>query len=224
MELCIHDIAGDTVFRHTEPCGSPGEIYAVIARLSARVAEEAKRLGIDASGYIGVGAAVAGVYDRKSHTLQACATAEWNGLDLEHMLQKAFGLPAYVENEANLYASQLLHSSRTGKGPQHVVYLHMGERIGAGVLADGKLLSGASGRAAEINHLPIGDPGVQCPYCGNQGCARRSSPGRPFCGNTLRAPAPCRRTAGRASWPLWNAASPQPSRWWRRTRGPWRTA
>ena len=79
-------------------------------------------------------------------------------------------MPVYVDNEANLYASQLSFASAENGVPQNIVYLHISEGVGVGIVVNGKLLRGATGYAAEISHLPIGNHNLPCSRCGNYGC------------------------------------------------------
>lgn len=37
-------------------------------------------------------------------------------------------------------------------------------------MIDGEILHGKNGYAAEIAHIPIGDPSLKCPTCGSYGC------------------------------------------------------
>src|SRR5260370_15922195 len=58
-----------------------------------------------------------------------------------------------------------------GAARQHrnVVMLTLGTGVGGGVLADGRVLRGATGAAGHIGHLTVDPFGVLC-ICGNRGC------------------------------------------------------
>ena len=56
-----------------------------------------------------------------------------------------------------------------GRGYHEVVYLTISTGIGGGVIANGQLLDGAVGTAAELGHMTIDWHGPPC-NCGNIGC------------------------------------------------------
>ncbi len=69
--------------------------------------------------------------------------------------------PVLVENDANLAAlAERAHLSRSGADADHLAALLMGERFGAGLVVDGRLLRGADGGAGEMRFLEtvLGDP------------------------------------------------------------------
>ena len=69
--------------------------------------------------------------------------------------------PVLVENDANLAAlAERAHLGRSGTDADHLAALLMGERFGAGLVVDGRLLRGADGGAGEMRFLEtvLGDP------------------------------------------------------------------
>lgn len=69
--------------------------------------------------------------------------------------------PILVENDANLAAlAERAHLARPGADADHLAALLMGERFGAGLVVDGRLLRGADGGAGEMRFLEtvLGDP------------------------------------------------------------------
>ena len=62
--------------------------------------------------------------------------------------------PVLVENDANLAAlAERAHLARSGADADHLAALLMGERFGAGLVVDGRLLRGADGGAGEMRFL-----------------------------------------------------------------------
>lgn len=57
----------------------------------------------------------------------------------------------------------------SAKGFSDVVCLAIGTGIGAGVIVNGKLISGKSGSAGEIGHIVLQKDGTLC-GCGHKGC------------------------------------------------------
>ncbi|GAA3223259.1 ROK family transcriptional regulator [Nonomuraea helvata] len=78
----------------------------------------------------------------------------WSEIDLVGHLRARFRCPVTVENDANLAALAAAHQ-RTGSGT--LLAVQWGERLGAGVVIDGRLHRGA-GQAGEIGFIrPAGD-------------------------------------------------------------------
>ena len=95
----------------------------------------------------------------------------WTGTTVGEDLEKAFGLPVHVENDANC---AVLGERWTGaaRGVDDVIAVTIGTGVGGGVITGGHLLSGARGIAGELGHIIINGDGELC-SCGNRGCLER---------------------------------------------------
>jgi glucokinase len=103
----------------------------------------------------------------------------WTGFPLRDFLQNKLGVPAIIDNDANVGA---LGEARFGAGrasspsePQALpmFYMTISTGIGGGlVLADGSIYRGANSWAAEIGHMTIRPDGPDC-LCGSKGCLER---------------------------------------------------
>jgi glucokinase len=91
----------------------------------------------------------------------------WDGASLPHALSQQFGLPAYMENDANAAA---LAEATHGAGPRArvVLYVQISTGIGAGLVIDGAVYHGRGG-AGELGHVVVDPDGPIC-SCGNRGC------------------------------------------------------
>ncbi len=77
-------------------------------------------------------------------------------------------IPVIVENESFLcaYAEKEYGS---GKLAKDLVFIDIGTGIGAGIIIDGRIYTGAYGLAGEIGHMTVDVNGVKC-KCGSRGC------------------------------------------------------
>ncbi|MFC9287279.1 ROK family protein [Streptomyces sp. NPDC057052] len=93
----------------------------------------------------------------------------WDGYDLRGRLQDRYGVPAWIDNDANLLA--LGEAWTTGLGDdQHMIYVKAGTGIGAGVVTGGRVHRGSKGAAGDIGHARVlEDNSVMC-RCGRTGC------------------------------------------------------
>jgi predicted NBD/HSP70 family sugar kinase len=81
-------------------------------------------------------------------------------IDVTGSLKRELGCAVHVENDvaAAMYGEYCAGSAR---GCRHAAFIALGTGIGCGILADGRILRGASGGAGEIAYLPIGaDPSL----------------------------------------------------------------
>lgn len=92
----------------------------------------------------------------------------WQDVPIGAALREAFGVEVRIENDANA-AALAEHAAGAGQGVSHMVYLTMSTGVGGGLIADGRLFTGAWGGAGEVGHLPVEFPGLAC-ECGLTGC------------------------------------------------------
>lgn len=57
-----------------------------------------------------------------------------------------------------------------GKGIKDLVYLRIGYTIGAGIIMNGQLYTGAANLAGAFGHMTVDRNGPVCEKCGNRGC------------------------------------------------------
>jgi glucokinase len=100
----------------------------------------------------------------------------WRDEPLKASLQRRLGLPVVVENDANAAAWAEVRFG-AGRGADHVVTVTVGTGIGGGIVANGQLLRGRFGAAAEIGHVIVVPDGRRC-GCGLQGCWEQYASGR----------------------------------------------
>lgn len=93
---------------------------------------------------------------------------EWVDFPLTEKLSNHFGVPAYLDNDANLAALGEWKFG-AGRGHHHVLYLTISTGIGGGVIINDRLLHGFHGLAAELGHVVVlaGGPVCSCGYEGH---------------------------------------------------------
>ena len=115
----------------------------------------------------GIGIGVPSVVD-DGNILFANNLPAINNKNLPELL-KQFGLPVFVENDANMMA---LGESRYGaaKGLSDIVFLTIGTGVGGALILNGKLYGGYHNRGTELGHIIVDANGSEC-TCGTaRGC------------------------------------------------------
>jgi glucokinase len=92
---------------------------------------------------------------------------QWYNFPLTPNLAKHFGVPAHLDNDANL-AGLAEWKYGAGKGHHNLLYLTISTGIGGGVIINDSLLQGHHGLAAEVGHMMIDPDGPLC-GCGQRG-------------------------------------------------------
>lgn len=91
----------------------------------------------------------------------------WINIPLRQKMESHFGCPVALGNDGNLAALAEWRYG-AGRGSENVLYLTWGTGIGGGVIADGRLLLGHRGLAAELGHMQVEPNGEPC-GCGQFG-------------------------------------------------------
>jgi len=93
---------------------------------------------------------------------------EWVNFPITEKLSEHFGVPVYLDNDANLAA---LGEWKFGAGIGHhdLLYLTISTGIGGGVIINDRLLHGYHGLAAELGHVTVlaGGPVCSCGFKGH---------------------------------------------------------
>jgi glucokinase len=124
-------------------------------------------------GIQGIGLGTAGLVDRdKKRVFFSPNLRAIEGIDAVSELRRKFGVPVFLENDANA-AALGEKISGAGKGFGTFVLLTLGAGIGGGIIYKGKLLE----ESAELGHMSIQADAEKCP-CGNIGCLDNYASGR----------------------------------------------
>ena len=107
-------------------------------------------------GVCGIGIGVPSVVDKDGVVYAVANIPSWRKVPLKKILERRFRVPVFVNNDAKCFALGELHYG-AGRGCKHLVGLIVGTGLGAGVIINGKLFSGANGGAGEVGHMPYLD-------------------------------------------------------------------
>jgi glucokinase len=125
------------------------------------------RTPLDAIAGIGIGAP-GPLNNRTGVVLEPPNLPGWHRVPLRDLFIEKFGVPVYVENDANA-AALGEYMFGAGHGSKELVYLTISTGIGGGVITNGRVMEGITGTASELGHMTIDWHGGRC-NCGNIGC------------------------------------------------------
>ncbi|GAA2620773.1 ROK family transcriptional regulator [Paractinoplanes durhamensis] len=119
--------------------------------------------------YIGTGAAVAGMVRRDDGMVRLAPTIGWVEEPVGAALRAELGDGLLtVGNHADVSAL-VEHSRGAAAGCDNVIYLFGDVGVGAGIIADGRRVSGHGGYGGEVGHMVVNPYGREC-SCGSRGC------------------------------------------------------
>ena len=78
----------------------------------------------------------------------------WDHVEIVDRIQKHFGAPAHLQNDANACAVAEWKFG-AGMGCENMVFLTFGTGLGAGLILNGKLYSGTNDNAGECGHIRL---------------------------------------------------------------------
>ena len=153
--VCAGDLSGKLLKKKSFPTDPRPEtaLENIIGETEALTAE------FRGEAFSAIGISCGGPLDsEKGIILSPPNLKGWDNVNIKKMLEDKFGLPAYLENDANACALAEWYYG-AGKGCMNMVFLTFGTGIGAGLILDGKLYRGASGMAGEAGHIRMTEDG-----------------------------------------------------------------
>jgi len=114
----------------------------------------------------GIGVGVPSVVDtEKGIVYNVCNIPSWVEVHVKEVLEAEFGIPVYVNNDANCFALGE-HRCGAGKPFRHLLAVTLGTGVGSGIIINNELYSGSNTGAGEIGCLPYLEHTVEF-YCGS---------------------------------------------------------
>jgi glucokinase len=165
------------VFDYSLECIGTAKLSTKSQRGADKVVERIARCAQDAvdeadltfKQIAGVGIGAPGSVDFDSGNVIFAPNLEgWKDIPLKKDLEKALGVPVFVENDCNVCALGVYVAELKSK-PRSMVGIFVGTGIGGGLIIDGELYSGFGHTAGEVGHMVLEVSGPKC-GCGNKGC------------------------------------------------------
>ncbi len=166
-------VTGDGEILHqtsmkTQASRSSDEVIADIIGLVKKVLVEH---GTDIKEIKSIGLGSPGAIDHDNGVVIFAGNLNWEKIPLKKKMEEAFGIPAFVSNDANIAAfAEYLFGA--GQNRKSLYLVTLGTGVGGGYVLDGKIQAGYHGVGAEIGHMILVPNGKLC-TCGNRGCLER---------------------------------------------------
>ena len=134
-------------------------------------------LGCTEGQLVAIGVSFGGPVDATTGTVRLSHHVPgWENTPLRDQLHAEFGVPAAVDNDANVAALGEWRFG-AGLGCASLLYVTVSTGIGGGWVLNGQVYSGADGMAGEIGHVVVLPGGAEC-VCSKHGCLEVEACGR----------------------------------------------
>lgn len=133
--------------------GVKRDIAALFDAANAAVAAS----GVSWKSIRAAGVGVPGAFDPKTEAVWAPNLPGWRKVPLRQLLARSLMRPVYIEGDRNVQAlaEAWLGRGRKGRRAPDLVFLTLGTGIGAGIISDGRLVSGSRGVAGAAGWLAV---------------------------------------------------------------------
>lgn len=179
--VCLGETTGEEM-RVADKIKIPteGEPYSVLDKLCAAAKQILEKHGLTFAGVAAAGISCGGpLSSARGEILSPPNLPGWDKIRAVEYIKEKTGVDARLENDANACAAAEWKYG-AGRGTKDMIFLTFGTGLGAGVIADGRLLRGYTDNAGEIGHVrlteggPVGynRPGSCEGWCSGGGIAR----------------------------------------------------
>ena len=169
VSVALTDLRGRVLAWETRDFPVREDPEGTRALIAEFCAASLQRWGGDPKRLVGIGIAVPCPVDpRHQERLSTHVLPAWKGRAGFESLGTRFGVPVFIDNDANLGAVAERWGG-AGRGFDDFTYIKVATGVGAGHMIGGRIARGASGVAGEIGHMAIDLSGDVCD-CGNRGC------------------------------------------------------
>jgi predicted NBD/HSP70 family sugar kinase len=176
--LAIDVGVSDTVFAvgdfngrilHQKAILTAGKPERFLKRLCTEI-DSLMRAKYSRSRFGAFGVSVPGLIDRESGTVQVSPNLEWTNVPIKQIIEAKFGLPVFVENDANAAAfSEFWYGPLNEAKVKNLLFILVVEGLGTGLIINGELHVGSRQGLGGFGHMSIDPSGELC-SCGRRGC------------------------------------------------------
>ncbi|WP_141800685.1 ROK family transcriptional regulator [Nocardioides sp. SLBN-35] len=165
-QVAVFDLGGTELAASAvdhEIGAGPGVVMPGVADQLARL------IGTDTPPVLGIGLSLPGAVDaERGVSVDTPVMAGWDGIPLAPYLTAVADAPLFLANDADMLARSeyLGHVAQA----RDLLVLKASTGLGLGVVADGRIISGALGAAGELGHTKVPEAAARPCRCGDVGC------------------------------------------------------
>jgi predicted NBD/HSP70 family sugar kinase len=173
IKVIAADVAHSVIFEKTVPLKRDYAPAAAAAAARRALRESCRESGLDWRAVLGAGVAFSGPVAPGGRVHRASIMPTWAGVNLREVFEPALERPIFADNESNCSAiAEMTWGAAVGVDDFVLFKVDIG--VGGAIVANGRVLTGASGSGGEFGHMTLDPEGELC-RCGNRGCLELSA-------------------------------------------------
>ncbi|MFS0822707.1 ROK family glucokinase [Bacillus sp. 1P02SD] len=168
IKLAFITQEGEIVTKWEIPTDKSGD--KIIPDIAAAIEGKMTELQLKKEQFVGVGMGAPGPVNFEEGVFYKATNLGMKEMfPLKAELEKTIGLPAAVDNDANVAAIGEMWKG-AGEGAKDLICVTLGTGVGGGIISNGEVVRGVNGAGGEIGHITsIPEGGALC-GCGKTGC------------------------------------------------------
>jgi len=175
--VAVCDLAGESLIETAADLKITQGPEAVLRWLEEAWTEQLSSPVLSNRRIVGVGLGVPGPVDYEAgRPVRPPIMPDWDGYPVRERLTDRFGVPTFLDNDANVMALGEFHAAVPGC--PSLLFVKVATGIGAGIVVDGHVIRGIHGGSGDIGHIRLDhlNSGRVC-SCGARGCLAASVSG-----------------------------------------------
>lgn len=161
-------VEGELIDKWEIPTNIKDNGVSILSDISLEINGKLESSGIDKTEVLGIGIGVPGPVTGNS-VVSVCENLGWENVNVAVDLFALTGLEVKAENDANVATLGEMWKGNAA-GSKNMMLVTLGTGVGAGVIADGRIVAGAKGAAGEIGHMTVNFQEQERCNCGKYGC------------------------------------------------------
>lgn len=154
--------------RGTLPTNTPRDAFEIAKDMAKTVEMACEDAHVDKSEIDWIGIGSPGCVNSESGIIEYANNLGFNNVPMISYIEQLTGIKTYMENDANAAAyGEFLAGA--GKDVSNFITITLGTGVGAGIIINDRIFSGANFFGAELGHTVISIDGASC-SCGRNGC------------------------------------------------------
>lgn len=167
-KIGFFDTTGVLLDKWEIPTNTDNAGEAILADVARAIAEKLEREAINREEVQGIGVGVPGAVT-EYRIVHGCENLGWETVEVARELEQLTGLSVKVENDANMAVLGEMWKGGAA-GSKNVLLATLGTGVGAGIISDGRIVTGFAGGAGEIGHMVVDYNETEQCSCGKYGC------------------------------------------------------
>ncbi|MFY4776334.1 ROK family glucokinase [Metabacillus sp. RGM 3146] len=167
IKIAFISLYGEIITKWEIPTDKSGK--TITTDIAKAIDAKLEELGETKEKLAAIGMGAPGPVNLATGLVYVTVNLGWKNYALKDHLELETGLPAVIDNDANMAAIGEMWKG-AGDGSNDIICITLGTGVGGGVISNGEVIHGVNGSAGEIGHMTsIVEGGAQC-NCGKKGC------------------------------------------------------